>query len=525
MISYRSVQMDKKKSIERILTEDSPEREYTPGLEKFFNCHDGQRKLLWSEIEFYTLISQQYHLNEILVVYAGSGEGLHMSIIFDLFPQLDFILIDPTHSLCKHPFMKNKEKVIQLNEYYTDLTYKKILSLNTKNKKIVFMSDIREDTDEKAIWENMIQQQLWCIQLDSIAYLLKFRLPYYFPGHDPSKYQYLLPLSKDKANYQFKKLNDKEVVYLKGDIYLQIYAPAKSTENRLLYIRKPNESFTFHSYDIKKYEDQCFYFNTYTRHENFEYKESQKCKYNLLGFDDGYESVCEYFILYQYIDIFYDKLKNEDFVKETRYRDILRDDTKSISDRTIQLLYQIDQLYNLLTYKNLIECSFRTSLKRGAVPNETKDEKEKIRINDYVEIVKSKYLEIIFSMKYQIESFQKNNILKRSEYDNQIQLSEDILSRINHYMHQILSRKYLKKDEKYFITEKIIGFNTNVLSSYLKSNKKSMILSKEELMMMKDTKDESFQKLMDVNHKYEKLIQDLEEIQSFKKKNVDSYFL
>jgi hypothetical protein len=128
-------------------------------------------------------------------------------------------------------------------------------------------------------------------------------------------------------------------------------------------------------------------------------------------------------------------------------------------------------------------------------------------------------------MKHQIESFQKGILLKRSEYDNQIHLSEDILSIINHYMREILSRKYIKKDEKYFITEKIIGFNTNVLSSYLKSNKKSMILSKEELMMMKDTKDESFKKLMDVNHKYEKLIHDLEEIQSFKKKSVDSYFL
>ncbi len=525
MISYRSVQTDRKKSIERILTEDSPKREYIPGLEKFFNCHDGQRKLLWSEIEFYTLISHQYDLNDILVVYAGSGEGLHMSIIFDLFPQLDFILIDPTRSLCKHPFMKNKDKVIQINEYYTDLTYQKVLSLNSKNKKIVFMSDIREDTDEKAIWENMIQQQLWCIQLDSIAYLLKFRLPYYYPGHDPSKYQYLLPISKDKANYHFKKLNDMEVVYLKGDIYLQIYAPAKSTENRLLYIRKPYESFTFTSYDIKKYEDQCFYFNTYTRHENFEFKESEKCKYNLLGFDDGYESVCEYFILYQYIDTFYDKLKKEDFIKESKYRDILRDDTKSVSDRTIQLLYQIDQLYNLLTFKNLIECSFRTTLKRGAVPDKPKDEKEKIRINDYVEIVKSKYLEILFSMKNQIESFQKSTLLKRYEYDSQIQLCNEILSTINHFMREILSRKYLKKDEKYFITEKIIGFNTNVLSSYLKSNKKGMILSKEEMMMMKDTKDKSFQKLMDVNDKYEKLIEDLEKIHSQKKKNVDSYFL
>lgn len=525
MISYRNIKTEGIKKLERILTQDSPQREYQPGLEKFFNCHDGQRKLLWSEIEFYTLISQKYNLEDILVVYAGSGEGIHMSIIFDLFPQLDFILIDPTKSLCTHPIMKNKEKVIQINEYYTDDSYKKILSLNTKNKKIVFMSDIREDTDENAIWKNMIQQQLWCIQLDSIAYLLKFRLPYYFPNYNPKDSEYLLPLSKEKSNYSFKTLKDTEVVYLKGDIYLQIYAPAKSTENRLLYIRSPNESFTFTSYDIKVYENQCFYFNTYTRHENFKYQESELCKFNLLGFDDGYESICEYFILYQYINTFYDKKKKEDFVKESKYRDILKNEKESISNRTIQLLFQIDQLYNILTFKNLIECSFRTSIKRGAIPNRPRDEKETLRINDYVEVVKSKYLEILFSMKYQIQSFQKSTILKPSEYDSQIKLSEEILSKMNHYMREILSRKYLKKDEKYYITEKISGFNTNVLSSYLKSNKMNMVLSKEELMMMKDTKDESFQKLMDVNHKYVKLIDELEEIQSFKKKSVDSYFI
>jgi hypothetical protein len=530
MINYRNVVSNEFKEIYRTLNEKSPKRSYQPGKEKIFNCHDGQRKLLYSEIEYYNYLGKIYDLNDILVVYVGSGEGLHMSLIFDMFPQLDFILIDPNKSLCKHAFMKNKEKVIQINEYYTDSFYLKIKTLNKKNKKIAFMSDIREDLDELEIWKNMIQQQLWCIQLDSIAYLLKFRLPYFTEKFDIKDYKYFIPLSDKKSIYEFKdnKNNQFDVVYLKGDIFIQIYAPSKSSETRLMYIRKPNELFTFKNYNIRDYEDQCFYFNTIGRQLNYKYENSELMKYNLLGFDDGYESVSEYLIISQYIDLFYEKYKNTNYLEVEYLKKILENPKISKTAKCIQILYYIDLYYTRITNKNLIECTFRSAIKRKALPEKIKDEKEKERVNEFVEIIKNKYFEVIFSMKTQISFFLKNNInfsmLNEEEYKEQIKYSSEILKGINFYMKDILSRKYLKKDEKYYITLNLIDTKEDIISKYIENNKNKIILSKNELNQMINTSSDEFIKLNKINKDYKDL---LNELKGFKKnkKSVNSYFV
>ncbi len=535
MINYRNVISNEYKEIYRTLDNKSPKRSYQPGQEKIFNCHDGQRKLLYSEIEYYNYLGKIYDLNEILVVYVGSGEGLHMSFIFDLFPQLDFILIDPNKSLCKHPYMKNKDKVIQINEYYTDSFYLKIKKLNKKNKKIAFMSDIREDLDELEIWKNMIQQQLWCIQLDSIAYLLKFRLPYYYEKFNINDFKYFLPLSEQKSIYEFKNnknlKNKFDLIYLKGDIFLQIYAPSKSTETRLMYIRKPNEFFTFKYYNLKDYEDQCFYFNTIGRQYNYKYENSELMKYNLLGFDNGYESVCEYLIINQYIDFFYEKYKHQNFLENKELKEILENNKISNTSKIIKILYFIDLYYNKITNKNLIECTFRSAIKRKAIPNNPKDEKEKERVNEFVEIVKSKYFEVIFSMKNQILYFLKFNknknehllMLNQKEYDEQIDYSKQILYNINFYMKEILSKKYLKKDEKYFITLNLIEEKEELLSKYLIKNKEKIILSKNELNLMVNTNSKEFSKLSDINKDYKKLLNELKSLK--KNKSINDYFV
>ncbi len=543
MINYRNVVSNEYKEIYRTLNEKSPKRSYQPGKEKIFNCHDGQRKLLYSEIEYYNYLSKIYDLNDILVVYVGSGEGLHMSFIFDMFPQLDFILIDPNKSLCDHPFMKNKEKVIQINEYYTDSSYLKIKELNKKNKKIAFMSDIREDLDELEIWKNMVQQQLWCIQLDSISYLLKFRLPYLYEKFNKKDFEYFLPLSDKKSNYEFKDNNEYDVVYLKGDIFLQIYAPSKSTETRLMYIRKPNELFTFKNYNIRDYEDQCFYFNTLGRQFNYKYENSDLMKFNLLGFDDGYESVCEYLIIQQYIKsnnyyknnsdkIINEKLnkkqkKNNDLNGKEYLKKILQNKKLSETAKIIQILYYIDLYYTRITNKNLIECMFRSAIKRKAIPDNPKDEKEKERINEFVEIIKNKYFEVIFSMKTQISYFLKKNtnltLLNENDYEEQIKYSKEILKGLNHYMKEILSRKYLKKDEKYYITLNLIDTKEDIISKYIENNKNKIILSKNELHQMLDTSSEEYTKLKNINNDYKDLLKEIKNLK--KNKSVNDYFV
>ncbi len=476
MINYRNSKNATYQTFFRKLTPELPKESYQAS--HVFNCHDGQRKLLFSEIEFYNLVSQKYNLKDCIVVYVGSGEGVHMSFIFDLFPDLDFILIDPVKSLCKHPFMKNKEKVIQINEYYTDHSYKKILELNKKNKKILFMSDIREEASEKEIWSDMLQQQLWCIQLNSIAYLLKFRLPWITEDFNFNDFDYLLPLSSEKSKYDFKE-KDKGIKYLKGDIYLQIYPPVKSTETRLIHIRDNDEKFTFYKYDPKFYEDQMFYFNTKSRLQSFKYKDSELMKYHLIGYDDSYESVSEYFIIEQYLNTYYKSIQQYNYnnYNNKLLRIISENKNKKESDIIIHILNYLNLESIQLTNKDLITCSFRTSIRKDKIPEFIKDENKLIKINDFIEIIKGKYFNTILSMKKQIEYFTKGDILNKDDYVYQIDLMKDVLEILNYYMKIILERKYTKKNISYFLTKEILDYDNEFLSKYLEKNKTKQIQS------------------------------------------------
>lgn len=67
------------------------------------NCHLGQRKLLLTEIEFYTKCLTSKN-DKALVIYAGSASCEHLPVILDMYPNLKFILVDPNyHSIDKYP--------------------------------------------------------------------------------------------------------------------------------------------------------------------------------------------------------------------------------------------------------------------------------------------------------------------------------------------------------------------------------------------------------------------------------------
>ena len=55
-------------------------------------CHAGQRKLLMTEIQFYTNIPP-----DSVVIYSGSASGDHTPAILEMFPGIKLILIDPAY--------------------------------------------------------------------------------------------------------------------------------------------------------------------------------------------------------------------------------------------------------------------------------------------------------------------------------------------------------------------------------------------------------------------------------------------
>ena len=64
---------------------------YKESLQIYPNCHWGQRKLLFSELEFLTKVSFHLNLDECVVVYVGAARGTHISILASLFPNVRFI--------------------------------------------------------------------------------------------------------------------------------------------------------------------------------------------------------------------------------------------------------------------------------------------------------------------------------------------------------------------------------------------------------------------------------------------------
>ena len=447
-INYRTKSSNEFNEIFRILPNNYNYLPYGILDKKNINCHDGQRKLLFSEIEFYTLVSQKYDLKNILVVYAGSGEGIHEQVIFNLFPELDFYFCDPIKFLFKHPLLYNKDRVRINNNYYTDETWKDVFKFNKKNKNIIFISDIRGDVTEKDIMNNMIQQQKWTIQLNSVAYMLKFRLPYLDENFNKSLITYKLPkeVEVDRSyNNMDNEINKKyDFYYLKGSIYIQLYSPTLSSETRLVYVRDKNEKFIIQKYNIENYDGNMYYFNQIDRSKKYKYKDSNLMKYHILGYDDSYESVSEYYII--------DKYFNE---KET-------------SSNIIKKLYNINNQIIKYSNKDIVLCPFYTLFKKKKefVFNSNKTKKN-IAI-DLLNLIKNIYIIFIFSLKNQYLYFGKGNILNYIEYENQRQEIKNKFKLLNKYIHDFINKDIIKKNVKYLVIKDILNKSESIFNKLLK---------------------------------------------------------
>ena len=251
----------------RILRIDSaPERRYDRGGDQVrTTVHWGQRKLLLSEIEFFTLVGLE-QLEDATVVYAGAASGTHIAYLADIFPTVKFVLVDPA------PFtVKGSDRIRIMGGLFTDE-----LAVDLKRQygpRIFFFSDIRTadpDRDspqqsEIKIQSDMAEQMRWHLLLGSDRSMLKFRLPW------------------DKGSSE----------YLDGDIYLPVWGPHTTTECRL--ITKKGEPGAVREYDHKKYERQMCHFNWMTRVSLYQHDVTGT------GLDHCYDCTAEIHILKAYI--------------------------------------------------------------------------------------------------------------------------------------------------------------------------------------------------------------------------------
>jgi hypothetical protein len=166
-------------------------------------------------------------------------------------------------------------------------------------------------------------------------------------------------------------------------------------------------------------------------------------KYNLLGYDDGYESVTEYYIINKYLG------------ENTDYKEI------------IKVLYEINNTLIHLTHKDVVLCQFYTLIKK-------KKEFLKInRVNQIMENIKNFYILVIFSLKNQYYYFGKGSILTYNNYKKQREEIKTKFKLLNKYIEEFIKKEFGKKDSKYIILKDILSKTYNIFDKLLSDTNNS----------------------------------------------------
>ena len=381
-------------------------------------CHWGQKKLLLSEIQFFTRICKTLNtksLKDFAVVYIGSAGGHHLPILYNLFPDLIWLLYDPapfSKEVMKHP-TKDKS-VFVYNMYFTDDTLDHVRK-NCQGRKILFISDIRVETKEEDIIKDMRNQAFWGTELNSPYMLHKFRLPYEELETIP------------KSNLQFK-LNDKlfinpnlkitknnNMLYLKGDIYLQIFPPPYSGELRL-FVEQKNGKYEFAEYDYLDIENRLIYFNSYIRPYFYCSNDDKICKeYKYINYIPGYDTSVECLMEYKIVMDYYNYFFN---IKDKKV--------------IIQKLYDMNFYLEKLSYRKFITCNYDTTIKylKKTNINNNYDKYNKLKI--WKEISK---FNIALSAKNQIKIIKEEdglNILGEKRYNKALEYLKSFITNIKY---------------------------------------------------------------------------------------------
>lgn len=275
--------------------EDS--RDYEP------RCHWGQLKLLASEWDFLNTCRDELGGRPMMMVYAGSADGMHIPVLADLFPETKI------HAYDGRPFHATMHRHARIrvfegrDGYVTDDTIPHILATARRamgpRDALIFISDIRGSrTDNVSVHSDMMSQARWCGMLGAERMLLKFRLPYPRPDGStdipsalPTDFRSVI---RNTATTK-SKIGHPSYLYLQGEVLPQIFAPMYSTETRLL-VRPP---LRLEDYDPVSYEQQLNYYNVKTRRTS--HPSNPPLDLYIPGHDRGHESAMLYRIVHNYL--------------------------------------------------------------------------------------------------------------------------------------------------------------------------------------------------------------------------------
>jgi len=198
--------------------------------------HWGQIKMLLITILFFIKVIDPNE-KEVHIIYAGSAKGDNILLLCKMFPNTIWYLIDPReHNKKLYTKLNNRDQIHEIiKDYFTDeIALKYYNQFKSRKHKLLFMSDIREGTDDDKIVRDQVCNANWHKIIQPDFSYLKFRCPY----DNPIIYK-----------------------YYKGDIYLQLYAPTSSTETRILFTKNLEP----YEYNSQEYQGKMLYFNRIIR--------------------------------------------------------------------------------------------------------------------------------------------------------------------------------------------------------------------------------------------------------------------
>ncbi len=271
--------------------------EYKPQL------HWGQLKLFLSEVEFLTKVVNDAKGKKITFVYAGAAPGDHTEYLSSLFPDIRFELYDPNN------FVFKDSKMIKTHiQFFLEVDAQEWADYAKAHpdEYIAFCSDIRsEPATEENVARNMAMQLEWWKTINPDLTMFKFRLPW------------------DKG----------QTDYPEGEIYIQLYPGATSTETRLIF----KKDAKIIKYDNEAYEQALYFHNRKLR--SMEYSQSSgvvldKC-YDCTGFEQ---------IMKDYLDLGINKKSLKEIIKEVQENVSIGN--KTVRTQTIrQITKELDRYY------------------------------------------------------------------------------------------------------------------------------------------------------------------------------------
>ncbi|CAF3456712.1 unnamed protein product [Rotaria sp. Silwood1] len=222
--------------------------------------HWGTRKLLLTDIEFLTNYGRA---RKYLVIYIGAAPGIHINYLSELFPDLEFVLIDT-----KKVETKKTPKIhIRSGEFIDDI----VKEYSKSRKELLLICDIhafgaQDDIDENLAID-MVNQKEWHLSMKPSASLLT------------------LHFSRTQNRLQ----------YFEGDLILEPWGSRHPSGCRLV-VQKGARMI---DYNIKNLKSCMDYFQNVLRTNYYEHDVKDL---NTDGLDHCYDCRSEIFILSRYLE-------------------------------------------------------------------------------------------------------------------------------------------------------------------------------------------------------------------------------